>query len=384
MKKWIQKKTAAFVAMILTLTCLLPLSAASVSAAEEEVYIPESPMQEYVEAMQPGWNLGNTLDALAEEDGWGNPITTQEMIQFIADSGFKSIRIPVTWNHRLSGPDYTIDPAFIERVQTVVQWALDADLYVMINLHRDSEWLLPMNEENHDELIRKFSCIWTQLAEAFKDYPNKLMFESINEPRFSDDWGENQPEFFVWAEELNNICCDIVRASGGNNATRPIVLPTITCNSDQARLDALAETIRKRNDPNLIATVHYYGQWVFSVNVAGATRFNDEVIADMTSFFDRTYNTLTAQGIPVIVGEFGLLGFDKSVSTVEQGEILKFFEYLTHYVPSLGMPLMWWDNGQHLDRVNLVWKSPEIAEIAEMILHGILDGRLIRKTISSS
>ena len=72
MKKWIQKKTAAFVAMILTLTCLLPLSAASVSAAEEEVYIPESPMQEYVEAMQPGWNLGNTLDALAEEDGWGN------------------------------------------------------------------------------------------------------------------------------------------------------------------------------------------------------------------------------------------------------------------------------------------------------------------------
>ena len=157
MKKWIQKKTAAFVAMISTLTCLLPLSAASVSAAEEEVYIPESPMQEYVEAMQPGWNLGNTLDALAEEDGWGNPITTQEMIQFIADSGFKSIRIPVTWNHRLSGPDYTIDPAFIERVQTVVQWALDADLYVMINLHRDSEWLLPMNEENHDELIRKFS-----------------------------------------------------------------------------------------------------------------------------------------------------------------------------------------------------------------------------------
>ena len=104
-------------------------------------------MQAYVEAMQPGWNLGNTLDATPSETSWGNPLATQELIQQIAAQGFKSIRLPVTWdtgNRVGPAPDYTIDPAWLDRVQQVVDWSLDAGLHVMLNLHHDSGWVRAM------------------------------------------------------------------------------------------------------------------------------------------------------------------------------------------------------------------------------------------------
>ena len=118
-----------------------------------------------------------------------------------------------------------------------------------------------------------------------------------------------------------------MRRSGGNNATRLLVLPTLHTSSDQDRLDTLANTIREFDDPNLIATVHYYGYWPFSVNVAGGTRFDATAQKDLTDSFDRVYNTFVARGIPVIIGEYGLLGFDRHTGTIEQGEKLKFFEY---------------------------------------------------------
>jgi len=96
-------------------------------------------MQAYVEAMQPGINLGNTLDAIPTETSWGSPLITQEMIQGYATQGFKSIRIPVSWDSHMGGaPDYTIDPVWMDRVQQIVDWSLDAGLYVMLNLHHDS------------------------------------------------------------------------------------------------------------------------------------------------------------------------------------------------------------------------------------------------------
>ncbi len=321
-------------------------------------------MQTYADAMNPGWNLGNTLDATGVETSWGNPLTTKEFIKTIASQGYKSIRIPITWKHRVGdAPDYLIKPEFLQRVQEVVDWSLDAGLYVMINLHHDSGgWIMKMETE-HDEVTGRFNSIWRQISKHFKDYPDTLMFESVNEPRFSDDWSKDTPEYFEMLDELNISFQKIVRKSGGNNVTRPLVLPTLTCSASQNRLDELNKTISKLNDKNIIATIHYYGYWPFSVNIAGSTTFNDVVRKDLETTFDRAFDTFVANGIPVIVGEVGILGFDKSYSTIQHGEVLKYFEYVTYYTNKKNQPLMLWDNGQHFDRRNSAWRDPKLYEL---------------------
>ncbi|WP_145945738.1 glycoside hydrolase family 5 protein [Paenibacillus sp. Y412MC10] len=136
-------------------------------------------MQAYVENMQPGWNLGNTFDATGDETSWGNPLTTRKLIASIAGQGYKSIRIPITWKHRVGdAPNYQIDPQFLDRIEEVVDWSLEEGLYVIINMHHDSgEWVKDMGS-NHDEVLNRFDAVWKQVAEHFKSHSVKLMYES--------------------------------------------------------------------------------------------------------------------------------------------------------------------------------------------------------------
>ncbi|CAM3174469.1 cellulase family glycosylhydrolase [Paenibacillus taichungensis] len=319
-------------------------------------------IQSYVTAMEPGWNLGNSLDAVgADETAWGNPLITQQLIQNIANQGYKSIRIPVTWQAHIGGaPNYTIDTAYMNRVQQVVNWALDANLYVMINIHHDSwQWISYM-ENDHANVLARYNSAWTQIANKFKNSSTKLMFESVNEPRFTEGGTTNTATAYALLDELNVSFHNIVRTSGGNNATRPLVLPTMHTSSAQPDLDALSQTIAKLNDPNIIATVHYYGFWPFSVNIAGYTKYNAEVQQDITDTFDRVYNAFTAKGIPVIVGEYGLLGFDQHTGVIEQGEKLKFFEFIGQYLRQKQMTTMLWDNGQHFGRTSFTWSDQDL------------------------
>lgn len=324
-----------------------------------------SSLQSYVEDMAPGWNLGNSLDAVgSDETAWGNPPITEQLIQNVAAQGYKSIRIPVTWNaHIGSAPNYTINPAYLNRVEQVVNWALDADLYVMINLHHDSWLWISHMEQNRAQVRARYDAAWEQIAERFKNHSSKLMMESVNEPRFSDGGTTSEALSFSMLEELNVSFHDIVRSSGGENATRPLVLSTLEASPTQERMDQLYNTIEQLDDPNLIATVHFYGFWPFSVNVAGFTTFNQEVRSDITNTFDRVYNTFVARGIPVILGEYGLLGFDKNTDVIQQGEKLKFFEFLGHYLQDKGIAPMLWDNGQHFGRQSFTWSDPDLFAI---------------------
>ncbi|WP_158853538.1 cellulase family glycosylhydrolase [Saccharothrix deserti] len=317
---------------------------------------------EHTAAMQPGWNLGNTLDSVGmphDETSWGNPRITEALLDNVKAQGFKSVRLPVTWTARVGpGPDHTIDAAYLARVKEVVRWALARDLYVMINLHHDSwQWTWKMPTE-HDQVLNQFNKIWTQLAGAFNEFGPKLTFESWNEPQFTGSTGK--PQEIQLNAELNASFYDIVRRSGGNNAKRLLVLPTLHTSSEQVYVDPLVEQIRGLNDPNLIATVHYYGYWPFSANVAGGTRFDASVQQYLTDDFDRVHNSFVARGIPVIIGEYGLLGFDQHTGTVEQGEKLKFFEYFGHYARTKKLTTMLWDNGQHFNRTSFQWNDPDL------------------------
>jgi hypothetical protein len=184
------------------------------------------------------------------------------------------------------------------------------------------------------------------------------VLESVNEPQFAGSIGVEQEEQLL--HELNASFRDIVRRSGGANVGRLLILPTLHTSGDQAHLDALANSFRSFNDPNLVATIHNYGYWPFSVNIAGGTRFDATAQKDLTDTFDRAYNTFVSRGIPVILGEYGLLGFDRHTGTIEQGEKLKFFEYLGYYARTKKITTMLWDNGQHLGRTSFQWSDPEL------------------------
>jgi endoglucanase len=313
-----------------------------------------------VAAMQPGWNLGNSFDAVgADETAWGNPRVTEALLDNIRAQGFNSIRIPVTWsNHHGGAPNYTIDAAWLNRIREVVGWALADGFYVMINLHHDSwQWINTMPTDRANVLAR-YNALWTQIAAAFRDASPRLTFESVNEPQFTGASDEAQSISLL--NELNTSFRNIVRQSGGGNATRLLVIPTLHTNADAARVDPALAWFTATNDPNLIATVHYYGYWPFSVNVAGGTRFDATAQSDLTGAFDRVFNAFVNRNIPVIIGEYGLLGFDRHTGTIQQGEKLKFFEFFGYYARNRRITTQLWDNGQHFGRTSFRWSDPEL------------------------
>jgi aryl-phospho-beta-D-glucosidase BglC (GH1 family) len=333
---------------------------AAAGSADPARHGPRTPSAaKVVAAMQPGWNLGNTFDAVgADETAWGTPRVTRALLDEVEDQGFRSIRLPVTLGqHEGPAPTYTIAPAVLDRIEEVVDWALDEDLTVLLDLHHDSWMWTNQLPSQHDAVLAQVTATWEQLAERFRDHPRTLLFESINEPQFA---GAADDQAYALLDELNVRFHEVVRASGGRNADRVLVLPTLHTDSGQPRLDALVATFDALDDPNLAATFHYYGYWPFSVNVAGGYRYDATAQADTAGAFARVSQTLGARGIPVILGEYGLLGFDRHTGTIEQGEKLKFFEHLGYEARTAGVTTMWWDNGQHLDRTALTWRDPEL------------------------
>ncbi|GGS99478.1 cellulase family glycosylhydrolase [Streptomyces violaceus] len=310
--------------------------------------------------MQPGWNLGNTYDAIPDETSWGNPPVTRALLKKVKSQGFKSIRLPVTWGvHQGAAPGYPLDPAWTAKVRQVVDWALDEDLYVLLNMHHDS-WMWVNNlATDHDAVLARYTATWTQIAAEFRDKPSRLVFESINEPTFSGTSGDD--ENYRLLAELNRVFHRIVRDSGSGNASRLLVLPTLYTNADQGRLDALAAELTALRDPMVATTIHFYGWWPFSVNIAGYTRFDATSEQDLTATFDRAYDAFTARGIPVVIGEYALLAYDHTrPGIIQRGEQRKYFEFLGDYARRRQLTTMLWDAGQFLNRTTLQWRDAEL------------------------
>jgi endoglucanase len=312
-------------------------------------------------AMQPSWNLGNTLDAFPEETSWGNK-ATRELFAAIREEGFRSVRIPVTWtDHQSTTAPYTVDAAYMSRVKEVVDWALDEGLYVVLNVHHDSWMWIDDIAADHDAVMARYNSTWTQISRTFRDKPRTLIFESVNEPVFEKATAEQKTTFL---RELNTSFHKIVRSSGGGNANRLLMLPTQGCTPSQTLMDDLYTTIRSLNDRQLIATVHYYSYYPFSVNTAGGTHYDDITRSDLDDAFARMHNTFVARGIPVYVGEYGLLGYPdhNHASRVERGEALKYYEHFSYAARLAKVTTALWDPGTwaYLDRDTLKWTDPAL------------------------
>lgn len=320
---------------------------------------PDNPTMDAVADMQPSWNVGNTMDAIPTETSWGNPLITKQLFDTAKADGFRSVRLPVTWSgHQSATAPYTIDPTWLARVKQVVDWAISDGLYVDLNVHHDSwQWIANMPTD-HDGVLARFDATWTQIAAAFKNEPRKLLFEAVNEPQFTNATDAQSQQYL---NELNNSFFDIVRHSGGRNDTRLLVL-TVSSGDRQTALDGLSAEIASLHDPNLVATVHNYGFWPFTVNIAGFDTFNAQSQQDTTDIFTRVYDTFVAKGIPVYMGEWATFkdpGYG-NYNAIEPGEGLKFYEYFEYEARIHHVTTALWDTGLFIDRNTFQIRVPDL------------------------
>ncbi|WP_406102338.1 cellulase family glycosylhydrolase [Streptomyces canus] len=355
--------------LLMTLLVVLGLSGSTALAAPggtaqqagAKVKVPARAM-DAVAAMQPSWNLGNTLDAIPDETSWGNPKATRELFKTIRAEGFRSVRVPVTWSaHQSATAPYTVDDAYMSRVKQVVDWAQAENLYVVLNVHHDNwQWVSKISTD-HDKVLARYDALWTQISAAFRDEPRTLLFESLNEPRFDDATAAQKTQLM---NELNTSFHKIVRASGGGNKGRLLVLITQEGTPSQVLMDALYTTIKSLHDSNLVATVHFYSWYPFSVNIAGGTLYDAAAQNDLNDAFARMRDTFVARGIPVYVGELGLLGYPdhNHPSRVERGEALKYYEHVGYAARLVGVTTALWDPGTwaYLNRETLKWSDPAL------------------------
>ncbi|MBQ5332154.1 MAG: glycoside hydrolase family 5 protein, partial [Oscillospiraceae bacterium] len=247
---------------------LLPLSAcagkADSPAAEQPAAMRDIPSTELVKEMKVGWNLGNTLDSVITtpkgtelpsdwETAWGQPVTTKAMIDNVAAQGFNILRVPVTWEGKFGeGPDYTIDPDWMDRVNEIVDYGIDNDMFVILNLHHE-DWHMPTyeNEAAAQEIL---VALWTQIAEHFKKYNEKLIFEGLNEPRLKGDpseWNGGNAEARDVINHWNAAFVETVRNSGGNNKLRHLMVTPYAASSGENVLNDLGYTISLYNTTRL-------------------------------------------------------------------------------------------------------------------------------------
>lgn len=350
------------------------------AAAPEDTKSYAQPMRgltakELTAEMKTGWNLGNTLDANDGETSWGNPVTTHEMIDEVAKAGFDVLRIPTTWEkHFVEGDsEYKIDEEWMNRVQEIVNYAFDNDMYVILNCHHETEWIKPATNEV-DNILPKFSAMWKQIAERFKEYGDHLLFEGLNEPRIvggENEWGGGTEDGRKALDVLNQAFVDTVRATGGNNETRALLIPSFAA----AVTDTALQDMKIPDDPNIIVSLHAYTPYDFTYSDGKDIFSYDESVGSSIDWvFGLIDKYFTSKDIPVIITEYGSVNKIESFAVVPNPRYAENVKWVTRYLERAkesGIPCVWWDNGTHFgsgelfgifNREELSWYTPDLIE----------------------
>jgi aryl-phospho-beta-D-glucosidase BglC (GH1 family) len=204
-----------------------------------------------------GWNIGNTLEAIGGETAWGNPQVSNELMQLVKANGITAVRIPASWDQYANQTTAEISATWLARVKQVVQYAVDNDLYVLVNIHWDGGWLeRNINPESQTAVNAKQRAFWQQIATTLRDFDERVMFASANEP---DAETAEQIEVL---QSYHQTFIDAVRETGGRNAYRVLVLPGPRTNIDLST--TMWNTMPTDTVPNrLMAEVHFYAPWNF-------------------------------------------------------------------------------------------------------------------------
>ncbi|MDE6673377.1 MAG: cellulase family glycosylhydrolase [Acetatifactor sp.] len=307
------------------------------------------PATALVENIVFGWNLGNSLDSysgtelgknegLSSETAWGNPKTTQELIDLVRDSGVNAVRVPVTWYNHMDS-DYVIDEEWMDRVQEVVDYVIHDDLYCVINVHHDTGangWLRA-SDTNLEENKAMFAAIWEQVSARFADYDEHLIFEGFNEIlNDANEWVNPDSRAVEIVNELNQLFVDTVRVSGGNNAERVLIVNTY-CAGGNSQVTRGFVLPADSAENSLVVEAHIYQPYYFTAEeFPKVTTWSKDTI---NSYLRNMYTSFVQKGIPVIVGEFGCA--DKGNAE----ERLSWAKYYMETCREYGIKCFWWDNG---------------------------------------
>ncbi len=297
-----------------------------------------------VSKMKIGWNLGNSMDSKirsgpALETSWGNPITTKELVRNIKNAGFNVFRLPITWDgHFGEGPDYLIDPAWLDRAEEIANYALEEDMFVIINIHHEY-WHMPTyeNSERAKTILEK---IWLQIAERFEKYDEHIIFEAMNEPRKVGtpvEWDGGDAEGRDVVNQLNAVFVNTVRKSGGNNSIRNLMIPTYAASCSKMAIDGLVLP----KDDKLIVSIHAYIPLKFALDAVGTSSFNPnnpDDVAEIDQTMQYIHKAFVSKGVPVILGEFGARDKDNL------SDRIKWVDYYLRAAKNINVPCILWDN----------------------------------------
>lgn len=388
-RKWFA--AAAAIALSMTLLCSCSngagtsepdAPASDVAETVEPVDVPKDHGEmrgltaaELIAEMKTGWNLGNSLDAIgADETAWGNPVTTKEMIDAVSAQGFDILRVPVTWGQHMSrDTDYTVDPDFMARVAEVVDYGIDNGMYVILDTHHEPDsWLRPQSK-SMEVVEPKFEALWKQISEQFADYGDHLIFEGINEARIkgsSTEWTGGTADERECVNRLNEIFVDTVRASGGKNSQRLLLVSTYAHAVTANAFDGFVAEY----DQYTGVSVHAYTPYSFTYHSGESYetfKWDGNEKNSIDSVFKLIDKNLTSKGIPVMITEYGAVRKLLDDGTYNTEDVIAWLGDYLGAAKELGIPCVWWDNnyfesGNELfgifDRSSCEWYSKDIAD----------------------
>ncbi|GHU77081.1 endoglucanase [Clostridia bacterium] len=302
--------------------------------------------QDFVKTARFGINAGNTLDAtggrgLSSEISWSNPPLTAEFFAALKAKGLDIVRIPVSWEPHIVdfAETYAIDPQFLDRVQTVVDWALDAGLFVIIDTHHEENHLLPrIANADTDAAVAEIMAIWKQIAVRFSGYNERLIFNLLNEPRAfgtPEEWQGGSAPARDLVSRLNNEALVVIRSSGGNNSKRLVMMTPHAASIFYAQHLEIPDPA---DDPYVIVSIHAYEPYNFALNMNGTDKF--PVANNLGDIFGRINDTFLSKGLPVIMDETGAM--NKNGNLADRVAWANAFAALA---AQYSVPVVLWDNG---------------------------------------
>ncbi|KAF9884928.1 hypothetical protein FE257_000919 [Aspergillus nanangensis] len=308
---------------------------------------------DFVGKLQPGWNLGNTLDAIPDEGSWNNAPVEASTFDEIKAAGFKSVRLPVTWTDHFTGssPDWTVDPEWLQRVSDVVDMVTTRDMYTIVDVHHDSwDWAdVSVAGANLTMIEEKFYRLWYQIGTQLGCKSSLVAFEPINEPPC------NNAEDGAEINKLNQIFLKAINDAGGFNPKRVVTL--VGGGEDSVKTSQWFDVKTNYTNPYAIQ-FHYYSPYDFIFSAWGKTIWGSDADKDTVSTdFKLMRNNFT--DIPLVLGEY-----DASPTNTEPAGRWKYSDWLAQVAAQYNIATILWDNGEdHFNRKTGVWRDPTSIEI---------------------
>lgn len=298
---------------------------------------------EMADLMTRGINLGNTFDATGFEGNWA-PAAKEYYFDAYKEAGFTCVRIPITWNSYLSNEDSThrlgakkpfkVEKQFQKRINEVINWSLSRGFITIINIHHDS-WL--KSQETFDERKDRFYALWEQLSKQYKDYPEELLFEIINEPHHEKDGKDNG----LTQEQLDGLNKEALAIIRKNNPTRVCIFTGRGWSS----LNDLEKTVvPDPNDKYLMGTYHSYSPWPFAGEGKRAWGSKEDY-ASMDDEFKKATAYSKKYNVPVFIGEFG------AMHQCDYNSRMKHYAHYVENIQKYNLPSAAWDDGGYLFKV---------------------------------